>query len=110
SRKSFSSLSKRRFSHWRRASQNLIRPRPRAPESFYLRIASYLCPLRRHSISTMQNKWYVGGMALPGIALAGITVWCMATQNWLLAIVPALLATGLLRGAWWAWHCEAFAS
>jgi hypothetical protein len=58
----------------------------------------------------MQNKWYVGGMALPAVALAGITVWCMTTQNWLLAIVPALMATGLFRGAWWAWHSDAFAS
>ena len=57
----------------------------------------------------MQNKWYVGGMVLPAVALIGITAWCAATQGWLLASAPAVLAGGLLRGAWWAGHCEPFA-
>jgi hypothetical protein len=58
----------------------------------------------------MQNKWFVGGMALPAVALAGVTFRCLTGDNWLLAIVPAVLAAGLFRGAWWAWHCEPFAS
>jgi hypothetical protein len=57
----------------------------------------------------MQNKLYVGGMIIPAVALSVVTIWCGVTQSWLMAIVPALLALGLFRGAWWAWHCEPFA-
>jgi hypothetical protein len=58
---------------------------------------------------SMQNKLYVGGMIMPAVALTGVTIWCGVTQSWLMAIAPALLAVGLFRGAWWAWHCEPFA-
>jgi hypothetical protein len=58
----------------------------------------------------MQNKWFVGGMMLPALVCAGIAVGCAAKQQWLLGAVPAVIAAGLFRGAWWAWHADAFAS
>jgi|SRR5581483_10607009 len=58
----------------------------------------------------MQNKWFVAGMTVPAIAAAIVAMRCMIAQNWLLAIVPALLAAGLARGAWWAWHTDPFGS
>jgi hypothetical protein len=57
----------------------------------------------------MENKLYVGGMSIPAVALTGVAIWCGLTQSWLLALVPAALAVGLFRGAWWAGHCEPFA-
>ena len=58
----------------------------------------------------MQNKWFVGGMAVPALALTGLTIWAAVTQNWLLGAVPAAGAVLLFRGAWWAARCEPFGS
>ena len=56
----------------------------------------------------MRNKWYVAGMGVPALAAAVLALWCMVKLNWLGAIVPALAAAGLFRGAWWAWHADSF--
>jgi hypothetical protein len=58
----------------------------------------------------MQNKWYVGGMVIPAMAAAGVTIWCAATGNWVMALVPGAVALGLFRGAWWAGHSQSFTS
>src|ERR1700749_2645279 len=58
----------------------------------------------------MQNKWFVGSMAVPALALTGLTLWAALTQNWLLGAVPAAAAVLLFRGAWWAARGDSFGS
>ena len=58
----------------------------------------------------MNNKWYVVGIGVPAVGFAALTVWCLATQNWLFAGATGLLAAGLVRGCVWAWRADPFAS